>query len=52
MAKYQKPLRGIRDEIFDADQTFKQRDNLLLAYLEFWAELDWKTKRSLDDALA
>jgi hypothetical protein len=52
MAKYQRPIRGIRNEIFDVDQTCKQRDILLLAYSEFWAGLDDETKKSLDLMLA
>lgn len=51
MSKYQRPLRGIRDEVFDAELTYPQRETLATAYRDFWDSLEEETQEELDSML-
>lgn len=48
VSKYKRPLRGVRDEIFDVDLTYQQRETLETMYTEFWKTLDEETQIELD----
>jgi hypothetical protein len=48
MAKYQRPIRNINEEIYDHDLTFQQREELEKAYADFWASLDPELALTLD----
>lgn len=47
MNKKQKPLRSIRDEIFDADMPWDDRGKLAKAYRKFFEGCDKRTRMQL-----
>lgn len=47
MNKYKKPLRSVRDEIFDADMPWDKRKKLAKAYREFFEGCDKRTRMAL-----
>lgn len=51
MNKDQKPLRGIRDELFDVDWSHENTQRVMATYLDFWAKLDEETRLELDTML-
>ena len=48
MSKYKRPLRGVRDEVFDVDLKYPQREALQQAYTELWETLDEETQIELN----
>jgi len=40
MSKYQKPIRGIKSEIYDVDLTPEKYEELQQAYTDFWLTLE------------
>jgi hypothetical protein len=48
MPKYQKPIRHVREEIYDYDLTCQQREELEQAYADFWETLHPELATELD----
>ena len=48
MAKYQKPIRHVSEEVFDADLSLEKSEELEKAYKDFWATLDPDLALTLD----
>ena len=47
MAKYQKPIRYRREELFDSDWSYEKREQVKTAYADFWETLDDITRLEL-----
>jgi proline dehydrogenase len=48
MSKYQKPLRSAFREVFDVDMNYEKIEELMIAYIDFWATLDEEEQKELD----
>jgi len=48
MAKNRRPIRHVTDELFDVEWPYAKREEVIDAYVEFWATLDIELAETLD----